>query len=215
MNRYYAAWHHSLRRLVPLLGRMTVEGLEHVPRSGPAILVSNHISMADPPVLMAYVPRHIHFIIKAELLDHLVYRIILPPGLPVAVQRGKADRLALRKAEAFLKAGEVIAIYPEGTRNQSGETQEARAGVVFLAHRTGAPIVPVAISGTEGVFTRRFPWFRRARVRLAFGAPFTLDELQAGGRLPREELAHGVMVRVAELLPPRYRGIYAESLAAP
>ena len=211
MNRYYRAWHYLLRAAVPVLASMEVRGLHHVPRTGPVILVGNHISMADPPILMAYVRRHIHFIIKAELLEHLTYRILLPPGEPIAVHRGKPDRVALRQAEAVLKSGGVLGIYPEGTRNLSGETQEAHTGVVFLAQRTGAPIVPVAISGTERIFRPRFPWFRRARVRLTFGPAFTLAELGTPSRTNRDELAHAIMARVAALLPPPYRGIYAES----
>jgi 1-acyl-sn-glycerol-3-phosphate acyltransferase len=205
---YYYSWRYLLRVIVPILTRIEVRGLEHVPRSGPAILVGNHISMTDPPILIGFVPRHITFIIKSELYSHLFYRLLLPLGKPIAVRRGRPDRAALRKAEAVLKSGGLLSIYPEGTRNLSGAMQEAHSGIIFLAQRTGAPIVPVAISGTEGIFRPRFPWYRRARVRLAFGRPFTLAELQAGERVNREELAHTVMLRVAELLPPRYRGVY-------
>ena len=209
MNLYYHAWRYLLRGAVPVLTRIEVQGLEHIPRTGPAILVCNHISLIDPTILIGYVKRHIHFIIKAELLDQLVYRILLPPGDPIPIHRGKADRVALRKAQAFLETGELIGIYPEGTRSHSGGTQEAHAGVVFLAHRTGAPIVPMAISGTEDIIQSHFPWYRRARIRLTIGQPFTLADLGDVRSGDREALAHAVMARVAMLLPPRYRGIYA------
>jgi 1-acyl-sn-glycerol-3-phosphate acyltransferase len=209
MKLYSHAYHYLLRAAVPVLTRIEVQGLEHIPRTGPAILVSNHISMIDPTILIGYVKRQIHFIIKAELLDQLVFRILLPPNDPISIRRGKVDRVALRKAEAVLKAGELIGIFPEGTRSHSGGTQEAHAGVIFLAHRTGAPIVPVAISGTEDVFQSHFPWYHRARIRLTIGQPFTLADLGDVRSGDREALAHAVMARVAALLPARYRGIYA------
>jgi 1-acyl-sn-glycerol-3-phosphate acyltransferase len=209
MKLYSHAYHYLLRAAVPVLTRIEVQGLEHIPRTGPAILVSNHISMIDPTILIGYVKRQIHFIIKAELLDQLVFRILLPPNDPISIRRGKVDRVALRKAEAVLKAGKLIGIFPEGTRSHSGGTQEAHAGVIFLAHRTGAPIVPVAISGTEDVFQSHFPWYHRARIRLTIGQPFTLADLGDVRSGDREALAHAVMARVAALLPARYRGIYA------
>jgi len=214
MKLYYDAWHYLLRAAAPVLTSIRVQGRHHVPPTDAVILVSNHISMADPPLLIAYVKRHIRFFIKAELLDHLAYRILLPLGDPIPVRRGKADRVALRQAEAVLKSGGILGIFPEGTRNLSGETQEAHAGVVFLAQRTGAPIVPIGISGTERIFSPRFPWYRRARVQLIFGPPFTLAELGAETRADRDALAHAIMARVAALLPPRYRGIYAGGQAS-
>jgi 1-acyl-sn-glycerol-3-phosphate acyltransferase len=209
MNLYYRAWHYLLRAVAPLLTRISVRGLRNVPRTGPVILVSNHISLADPPILIGYAPRHVHFIIKIELLDNPILGRILPPGEPIPIHRGKADRVALRQAEAYLKDGGAVGIYPEGTRSHSGVAREAHAGVTFLAQRTGARIVPVAISGAERIFSRRFPWYRRARVELTFGPPFTLDDLRVPDKRDREAIAHAVMGRVAMLLPPRYRGVFA------
>jgi 1-acyl-sn-glycerol-3-phosphate acyltransferase len=208
MNLYYRAWYHTLRAVAPTLAYIKVRGREHIPAKGPCLLVGNHVSMTDPPVLMAYVPRHLHFMTKAELFDEFPWKYILPPGQPIVVHRGRADRQALRQAEEFLKQGQAVAIYAEGTRARSGEAQEARAGVVFLAQRTNAPIVPVAISGTEKLFSKRFPWYRRARVELTFGEPFLLSDIGTITRTNRDAIAQQVMARVAELLPPGYRGIY-------
>lgn len=208
MNLYYRGWYHLLRAAAPTIAYMKVRGREHVPTKGPFLLVSNHVSMTDPPCLMAYVPRHLHFMTKAELFDQFPWKYILPPGQPIVVHRGRADRQALRQAEEFLKRGEAVALFAEGTRARSGEAQEARAGVVFLAQRTGVPIVPVAISGTEKIFSKRFPWYRRTRVHLTFGKPFLLAEFGEITRTNREAIAQQVMARVAELLPPGYRGVY-------
>ena len=207
-QRYYSAWHYFLRAVVPLLASMRVRGREHIPRHGPVLLVGNHISLTDPPVLLAYVRRHVHFMVKAELFEQKPMSFIMPPGDPIKVHRGKVDRTALRAAEEYLKQGEVIAIYAEGTRNRTGAAQEARAGVVFLAQRTGAPMVPVAISGTERVFSKRFPWFRRTRINLTFGRPFRVEDLGLPPKADRSEVAYAIMGRVASLLPPQYQGIY-------
>lgn len=208
MKAYYHAWRHVLRTVVPILTSIKVEGQQHVPRTGSCLIVSNHISIADPPILLGFIPRQAHFMTKAEAFEQWPLSWILPPGEPIKVHRGKADRQALRQAETYLKNGEAVVIYAEGTRSRSGEAQEARAGVVFLAQRTGAPIVPVGIAGSERIFSKRFPWYRRAVVRLTFGPPFHIDELGPMTRHNRDEIAHRVMERVAALVPPAYRGIY-------
>jgi 1-acyl-sn-glycerol-3-phosphate acyltransferase len=208
MNLYYRGWYYLLRAVAPTVAHMQVRGLHHIPKTGGCLLVSNHISLADPPCLMGYVPRHLHFMTKAEAFEQWPLGVLMPPGQPIKVHRGRADRQALRQAETFLKQGEVVAIFAEGTRAKSGEAQEARAGVVFLAQRTGVPIVPVAISGTERLFSKRFPWYRRGKVQMTFGPPFTLAELGQVTRDNRDEIAQRVMARVAELLPPAYRGVY-------
>lgn len=210
MNIYYQSWHYALRAVVPTAAYIKVRGLEHFPPKGACLIVSNHISMIDPPCLLAYLPRQAHFMTKAELFDEWPWKVILPPGEPIKIHRGRADRQALRLAEQYLKNGEPVVIYAEGTRAKAGEAQEARAGVVFLAQRTGVPIVPVAISGTEKLFSKRFPWYRRGRVQLTFGKPFLLSELGEVTRSNRDQIAQAVMRRVADLLPPTYRGVYAD-----
>ncbi len=208
MNLYYRGWYYLLRAVAPTVAYMQVRGLHHVPKTGGCLLVSNHISLADPPCLMGYVPRHLHFMTKAEAFEQWPLSVLMPPGQPIKVHRGRADRQALRQAEAFLKQGEVVAIFAEGTRAKGGEAQEARAGVVYLAQRTGVPILPVAISGTERLFSKHFPWYHRGKVQLTFGPPFTLAELGEVTRNNRDMIAQRVMARVAELLPPAYRGVH-------
>jgi 1-acyl-sn-glycerol-3-phosphate acyltransferase len=215
LNPYYWSWHYALRGIVPALAHARVRGRQLVPRRGPFLLVANHLSMADPVALIAYTPRHIHWITKAEVFEQWPLSIILPPGDPIKVNRARADRQALRQAEEYLRNGEPVGIFAEGTRSRGGEAQEARAGVVFLAQRTEAPILPVAISGTEKLFPSRFPWYQRARIEITFGEPFQLSELGEVTRANRDRIAQRVMGRVAALLPPAYRGVYAEALVAP
>lgn len=212
MQLYYRSWYHLIHTIAPLATRLTVEGREHIPATGPVLLVSNHISMVDPMITMAYVNRQISFMYKIELIEHFPLKYLLPPANSIPVRRGKVDRLALRQAEAVLQAGNVLGIYPEGTRSKDATAQAAQSGAVFLAQRADSPILPVAISGTERIFSTRFPWYRRVPVRLTFGATFTLAEITGGVSIDREALAQALMRRVAALLPPSYRGIYADAL---
>lgn len=209
-NAYYWTWFYALRGVVPALAHAVVRGQQLVPRTGPFLLVANHLSMADPVALIAYVPRHVHWITKAEAFEQWPLNLILPPGDPIIINRGRADRQALRQAEEYLRNGEPVGIFAEGRRARGGEAQEARAGVVFLAQRSDAPILPVAISGTEKLFPGRFPWYQRAKIEITFGEPFRLSELGEVTRANRDRVAQRVMGRVAALLPPAYRGVYAE-----
>ncbi len=209
-TRYYGAWHYLLRTVMPTFSYAQVAGVEHIPRTGGALLVLNHLSMVDPMLVMAYVPRHIHWMTKAEAFEQWPLGPLMRPGDPIKVHRGKVDRTALRAAEEYLSRGEMVGIFAEGHRSDDGQAQEARAGAVFLAQRTGVPLVPAAVSGTERVFPGRFPWYRHVKIGLRFGPPFRLSELPAAQskRPDRDQLAQEVMGRVAALLPPGYRGVY-------
>ena len=209
MKLYYHTWRHLIRGAAPILTSLTITGREHIPATGPAILVSNHVSMVDPIWTMGYVKRQVFFMYKVELTEHFPLKYLLPPADPIPIRRGKVDREALRQAEAVLARGDMLGIYPEGTRSKSATAQVAQEGAVFLAKRTNAPILPMAISGTERMFSSHFPWYRRVPVRMTFGAPFTLQDLAAEVGTDREAQAQAIMGRVAALLPPAYRGVYA------
>ena len=209
----YHAVRYGLQAVIPIVLRISVQGLHNVPLAGPCLLAGNHLSMLDIP-LLAYVPRHIHFMAISGLFEWPPVAILLRLFEPIEVRRGYPDRRALRQAEQYLKQGDVVMVYPEGTRSKSREALAARAGVVLLVQRTGSPIVPVAVSGTEKIFSKRFPWYRRAEVQLTFGTPFKLADLGPLPHTDRDEIAQAIMGRVAELLPPGYRGVYGGSRRA-
>jgi 1-acyl-sn-glycerol-3-phosphate acyltransferase len=187
-----------------------VQGIENLPAHGPAIIMINHIAFVDPVVVLGVLPRNIVPLAKVE-----VYRVPFFGIFPwlwevIPVHRGEIDRKALRSAEEVLRAGEVILVAPEGTRHPS--MQAGKEGIAFLAHRTGATIVPVTVEGTEGFPT--LPMFRRWRepgVQIRVGKPFRLAH--HAGRASREMLrrmtdqAMGVLAR---MLPERRRGVYAD-----
>ena len=127
------------------------------------------------------------------------------------------DRQALREAIRILEGGQVLAMLAEGTRSRTGQLQRGRAGVAFVALRTGAPILPVGLSGTE----KFFPSLRRLRrpaIKVTIGQSFTLPIQIRGGRIPRQYLqeeTEEIMWRIAALLPPEYRGVYRKCVVAP
>ena len=185
------------------LTRATVLGLEHLPRSGGALLVSNHLSIADPVVLMAVSPRPLIFMAKQELYRLALPRLILRLwGGSFPVRRGGTDVQGVRHAVALLEGGAPLVVFPEGTRRTEG-LGEAHRGIGYLAARTSRPVVPVGIVGTEDINTvwdlARLPSFA-----VRFGEPF----VASGGT--EQDVTDRIMRRVAALLPAQRRGVYAD-----
>jgi 1-acyl-sn-glycerol-3-phosphate acyltransferase len=125
-----------------------VEGLSHLPASGPVILCANHRSWLDPPLVGGAVPRRVHFMAKEELFRYPLFGPFLRLLGAFPVRRHTADRGALRSAVRVLRRGGVVGMFLEGTRSRTGRLGPARPGAVWLAVTTGAPVVPVAISGS-------------------------------------------------------------------
>ena len=203
----------ALGLLRPLLSLRLV-GEELAPRDGPLLVVSNHLSNADPILLEIAFPRPLFFMGKAELFRNPVFRWILHRfgGFPVA--RGTPDRSALRRARAVLDQGIALGIYPEGGRSRTGALVKGLPGAGLIALQSNAPVLPVAIHGTEffpvnGEFPPRRPRHIQPGVTVRFGEPFHIPERVDGKRVTPEEATHLMMMRVAELLPDRYHGIYA------
>jgi 1-acyl-sn-glycerol-3-phosphate acyltransferase len=200
------------------LGRVRVEGLDRLaadPRTrGPVIVVANHISNADPPLvggwLAAGLERRLAFLAKEQLFKGVVGRFMLDQGM-IPVRAGRSDVDALRQARSVLERGGIIVVFPEGTRSPDGVIGEAFPGAAMLAARPDAWIVPVGVADTDLLIPRgsRLPRFGTP-VTIRFGEPFqlTLDaSLQR-----RESLTAGseeLMAHIAALLPERQRGRFA------
>lgn len=170
-----------------------VEGRDNLPAEGGAILCSNHISWWDPPLVGCVVKRRVHFMAKEELFKIPILGSILPALGAFPVRRGTPDRSAIRQALRVLKDGQVLGIFPEGTRSKTGRLQKAEPGTALLAIKSQAPLVPVAILGP-------YRLFRPIRVRI--GAPFTVEEFY-DQRLSSEVLdpaSEKIMAKIAELM---------------
>ncbi|MGH2389335.1 MAG: lysophospholipid acyltransferase family protein [Chloroflexota bacterium] len=206
-----------LRCLFSTIGRVHAEGIGNVPREGGVVLVSNHLTMLDPPLLGALMPRQLHFMAKEELFRIPLLGWYLTHAGTFSIRRGEADRHALRHAEDLLRAGEIVMIFPEGHRSQATGAREARSGAVMLATRTNSPIVPAAITGTEhlrlhrpfGQVARGF--LSRPRISVTIGEPIRFT--RGGGSAARKAGVDQLMRKITALLPPEYHGIYAEGQA--
>ena len=199
--------------------RIRVEGaLDAIPTTGPVILASNHASNLDPVIigswLVPVIPRRIHWLGKQELFDWPVVGWVAAHGGVHPVDRGAADVVAFRLAQRILDEGNVLLVFPEGTRSHDGALQSARDGLALLALRTGAPIVPIGVGGSARVWPRGQALPRPGgRVTMRVGMPFRLeDELPEGlERRARKAAATTlIMRRIAALLPAEQRGPYTE-----
>ena len=201
----------SIRFVVRILSAIFLDvhvvGQQIVPETGPLIIASNHLSWIDVPLIPAYLKRRVVYMAKEETFKGLGGRFVRFLGA-FPVRRGEADRQSLRAAEEQLKAGLILCIFPEGTRSKIHTLAQAHAGIGMIALRSGAPVLPVAIWGSENAF-KKF----RPRVHVVFGEPMILTP--KGKKITREDIDEAteqVMLHITSMLPPRYRGVYAEKL---
>jgi len=195
-----------------LVGLFKVEGLENVPRQGPLVVCANHFATLDPPMVPAFLPRADTWnMAKSEYFRKPLMRWIFTRYHAFPVVRHSADRAALRRAFDLLKAGEVLIIYPEGTRVESGELATPEPGAGFIAQKAGCPVLPVALTGTRECLPKGARWPRRVPVTLRFGEPFLLPQRRpTGERISHEEASDAIMLAIAELLPVENRGRYRD-----
>jgi 1-acyl-sn-glycerol-3-phosphate acyltransferase len=186
-----------------------VEGLENVPRGG-CIVAGNHLATCDPPLIGALIRRHdVHYMAKAEAFDRVATGWLIAGYNAFPVQRHTADRLAIRRSLAVLAQGRVLIMMPEGTRSPDATLQRAEPGVGLIARRSGAPVVPVGVWGSENAMPKGVVIPRHAEVHVRYGAPVHLPDR----RMSHQESADWIMERIAELVPQRYRGAYARPAA--
>lgn len=185
-----------------------VQGLENLPPAGPLLITTNHLSVYDAPVVFMTVPY------RTRMFGADKWRAT--PGMAqlcesvgvIWVTRGEADTDAIKEALGWLKGGGCLGIAPEGTRSPTKQLLPGKTGAAFLATRTNCPVIPFAMTGTELVadgLKRR----RKALVTLTIGKPYHLP----AGRAKHDDLERYtdiIMCRLAALLPPDYRGVYAQ-----
>jgi 1-acyl-sn-glycerol-3-phosphate acyltransferase len=192
--------------LLQALGRPRLEGRKHVPRSGPLLVVANHVSAIDPPLLGAILPRRLAFLAKEELFHPAPWGWALRAAGMIPVRRGRAERHVLLAALRVLREGGALVVFPEGTRSRDGVLAAPEPGVGLLALRSQAPILPVAILGSErvrGVATV----VARPRLVVRCGPVWRPESTFSGARAYRE-VADEVMMRIAALLPAERRGVH-------
>lgn len=187
-----------------------VDGLNNVPKEGPVILLMNHIAFIDPIVVLHVAPRNIVPLAKIEVYDYPFIGIIPKIWGVIPVRRRSVDRKAIRKVLDVLGAGEIVLVAPEGTR--SPQLHRGKNGVAYLAGRSGAVVVPVAVEGTIGFPALRFTnrW-REPGVQVRFGKPFRFrPEFKHPKGEQLQKMTEEAMFILAELLPPHRRGEYSD-----
>lgn len=198
------------RAILALICKVDRSELARIPKKGPLILVTNHVNFLEAPLLYAYLyPRDISGFAKTETWRNPLLGLLATIWECVPVDRGTNDIASMRLALEALARGKMLNVMPEGTRSHDGRLRRGHPGVVAMALRSGAPIIPIAHSGGEAIW-RNLRRGRRTEIRIRVGEAYRLREPEAGrARSARAEAAEEIMLRLAELLPREYRGEYA------
>jgi 1-acyl-sn-glycerol-3-phosphate acyltransferase len=183
-----------------LLFRVEGRGIEHIPAEGPVLIVSNHSSVLDPPLIGGVCPRQLTFLAKAELFavpgfGGFIRRLGARP-----LRREGADPSALRTAQRVLGEGKALLVFPEGTRGEEGTIREAKAGAALLATQSGATVIPTYVSGSGRAWPRGRRLPRPAKVVVTFGAPLRFPRAAGVDRKAQYEAAsRHMMAAIADL----------------
>jgi 1-acyl-sn-glycerol-3-phosphate acyltransferase len=192
--------------------KVEIRGLENLPLTGPAILISNHTTNFEGPLYYVKLkPRKLRALAKSQLWDHLFTRIAMEAWESVKVDRGGMDMKAIRGCLGVLDDGDFLCIAPEGTRSETGILKKAMPGMTFFASRKNVPVYPIVQWGLLSL-PANLKKLRRTPVAVVLGKPFRMAKPD-GGKLSaedRERMADEMMYRLAELLPEDLRGHYAD-----
>jgi len=207
--------------LLRLLCRPTIEGVQHVPERGGAILASNHLAVVDSFFLPLLVPRRITFLAKREYFTQpgLVGRLkkIFFSGVgqvPVDRSGGSAAQAAMDTAVRLLREDKLLGIYPEGTRSPDGRLYKGKTGVARMTLEAGVPVIPVAMIGTDKVNPIGSRIWRPHKVHIRIGAPLDFSRYagMAGDRFIERSMTDEIMYALMELSGQPYVDMYAASV---
>jgi 1-acyl-sn-glycerol-3-phosphate acyltransferase len=201
----------TLRGITRTICEVDDSELSRIPAQGPLILVGNHVNFLDAPILITHLqPRRVVALVKEETWKNPALGLLFSTWKAIPIRRGEVDMGAFRESLQVLKEGQMLAVAPEGTRSGTGVLQKGQTGIVPLAIKSGAPILPVAYFGAEH-FWKNARGLNRTPFTIRVGRAFRLklsDSLPS--RQEREEMTAEIMYQIAALLPPAYRGYYAD-----
>lgn len=207
---------HGLRILcrfiLKIIARIDIQGMEHIPPTGGALIVSNHLGRLDAMLGVVLADRDDIILMIADKYEKYVFWRILGNKLnAIWLNREEADFHALREVTKRMQSGGIGGIAPEGTRSKTESLLPGKPGAAYLAAKTGVQVIPVALWGTEDrVVKERLSRLRRLDIHICIGQSFTLPPLK---RATRDEMLQAgtdeIMVRIASMLPIQYRGVYA------
>ena len=198
----------TLRVFLQLTTRLHVDGLHNIPQSNAAIIAFNHLGHLDPLLVCAFAPRAPEFIALADLLDVPGTSSALRAYGVIPIYRDEYDRQVIRAALDVLNRDGLLALAPEARASPSATLEKGREGAAYLALKSGAPVVPVGITGTQSIYGA---WRKRQRphIGMMVGAPFHLPAQPGADRREALEAAHAVIMKhIAQLLPVEYHGYW-------
>ena len=212
MNLTKSVVNWVLRGVFRMVCRIDRDELKKVPMSGPLILVGNHVNFLETPVMVPHLhPRPVTGIGKRESWKNPLFNFLFNVWEIIPIDRGTVDQEAFRMSYEALAAGKILVILPEGTRSYDGCLQQGKPGVVALAVRSKAPLLPIVVYGHEN-FWHNFKRLRRTDFHIRVGKPFRLETGGAGlSRDARQAITDEIMCKLAELLPEHYRGYYQDA----
>ena len=204
---FYTVLRLALWVFTRLVCRYRVSGREHVPLQGPLLVVANHLSWYDPILLGVVLPRRVWFFTKVEMFHWPIIGLGCRMTGQIPVHRGESDRAALEKGLTYLREGKALMVFPEGTVARQEQMLAAHMGAALLAIRSGAPVLPIAHTGTRRVLRSLRFWFPRVDIKI--GKPYTLTLQERGSRKAQLQVAmEDMMTRIAAMLPEENRGAY-------
>ena len=213
----YRALHATLTPILQTVYRPFAEGVEYVPRTGPAILASNHLSFADHFFFPMLLERPVYFLGKAEYFDGWQRHFFENVGvMPIQRGGGKASEASLRRGQQILEEGKLLGIYPEGTRSPDGRLYRGKTGPARLAIRTGVPIIPVAMVGVDQVLPagKILPKVRDVGVRVGAPLDFSRYEGREADRTVLRQATDELMYELMLLSGQEYVDEYAAKVKA-
>ncbi len=211
---FYWGATYALRFVLMVVARWRATGRENIPASGALIVVSNHRNNADPPILGAGIARRrIRFMAKIEIFK-LPFGIVPRLYGAFPVRRFEADLAAMLNAERLLKRGEVLGMFPEGTRSRTGYLGKPHPGTAMIALRSGATVLPCAITGTE-VLKNPLNVLRKPRITVTIGEPIPIEAVRRPTEEQVNELTDRIFTAIKAMLPPKYLATYTGSEGAP
>ncbi len=199
------------RGIFHLLSQVRITGLGNVPRSGAYLVAMNHVSIYDPPFVLAFWPEAPEAVGASDIWKKRGQSFLAASYGGIPVHRGEYDRQVIDALCRVLRSGYPLVIAPEGGRSHEPGMRRALPGVAFIVEKTGVPVVPVGITGTTEDFIQLALHGKRPRLEMMIGEPFNLpsaEQSRAKRREHRQQNADLIMSKIAALVPPEYRGVY-------
>lgn len=200
------------RSLFRVLGNVKITGLENVPKDGPYLIAINHISIYDPPFIIAFWPISPEAVGAVDIWEKSGQSTLAKLYGGIQVHRGEYDRRLIEQMDAVLRSGRPLLIAPEGGRSHTPGLRKAYPGMAYMVNQLNVPTIPVGLIGTTEDYFHRAIRGERPTLEMRVGKPFKLPSVEGRGQERRENLqrnADSIMYQIAELLPPDYRGVYA------